>query len=355
MSPLSSPHLHAPLDTPRLMRLVVAATLPGLVGLLWNFGWGPLINVLLASVFALGWEATALWIRRRPVSFTLADSSALVTGVLLGLALPPLAPWWLVAVGTFFAIVVAKQLYGGLGYNPFNPAMVGYVVLLISFPVEMTTWFTPRELLPEGVALPGLGESLSRVFLPGAQVSPADAFTGATPLDLFKHQTGLLVEQIYAAYPLFARAELAGYGWEWVNLGFLIGGAFLLAQRVYTWHAPVGMLLGIALPAALFYDGGSSESGGSPLFHLFSGATMLGAFFIVTDPVTAAASRRGRLFQGLLAGVLVYLIRTFGNYPDAVAFAVLLTNFAAPLLDHYTLPRTYGHRRARRGTEKIDG
>ncbi len=293
----SSPHDHAPLSTQRVMQYVLLATLPGVAAMSWHFGWGTLINIALASAVAVACEAAIIVIRRRPVIFYLRDYSALVTACLLALALPPLAPWWLVVIGTVFAIAIAKHLYGGLGYNPFNPAMVGYVVLLISFPVAMTTWVTPRELLPEGVSLPGLAESLAIVLqLPAA---PAiDSFTGATPLDLFKHQSGQLVEQIYAGNRLFREANIAGYGWEWVNLAFLAGGLWLLFMGVFTWHAPVAMLAALALMAALFYDGGSSVSGGSPLLHLFSGATMLGAFFIVTDPVTSAVSRRGRLIYG---------------------------------------------------------
>ena len=131
-----------------------------------------------------------------------------------------------------------------------------------------------------------------------------------------------------------------------LSVAFLAGGAWLLYRRIFTWHAPVAMLAALALMAALFHDGGSSASGGSPLFHLLSGATMFGAFFIITDPVSSAVSVRGRLVFGALIGVLVYLIRVWGNYPDAVAFAVLIANFAAPFIDHYTQPRTYGHRKA---------
>jgi Na+-translocating ferredoxin:NAD+ oxidoreductase subunit D len=347
----SSPHGHAPLDTGKIMRLVLLATLPGLLALTWYFGWGSLINVVLASVVALTTEAVIVAIRKRPVLFYLRDNSALVTACLLGLALPPLAPWWLVVIGTFFAIAIAKHLYGGMGFNPFNPAMVGYVVLLISFPVQMTTWITPRELLPGNVSLPGLWESLQIVF-PLLGNPAVDGFTGATPLDSFKQYNGLLVEQIYRLQPLFSEAELASVGWEWVNLGFLAGGLWLLYMRVFTWHAPVAMLGSLALMSALFYGGGSSTSGGPPLMHLLSGATMLGAFFIVTDPVTSAASNLGKLIYGACIGVLIYIIRVWGNYPDAVAFAVLLMNLAAPLIDNYTLPRTYGHSKRRKATEK---
>lgn len=337
----SSPHLHAGQNTSRVMQHLLLATVPGLVALSWHFGWGSLINILLASITAIACEALALSLRRRPVIFYLCDCSALVTAVLLGLALPPLAPWWVVVVGTVFAIVIAKHLYGGLGYNPFNPAMVGYVVLLISFPVQMTTWPVAQALLPAELPPIGLTDSLNLVF--GGTHLPIDAYTAATPLDTFKHSSGLLVEQIYTSETWFTQGRWAGAGWEWVNLGFLLGGVYLLHRRIFTWHAPVAMLAALALMALVFNDGGSSASHGPVSLHLLSGATMLGAFFIVTDPVTSAVSNRGRLIYGALTGLLIFVIRAWGNYPDAVAFAVLLMNFAAPFIDHYTQPRTYGH------------
>ena len=346
---ITSPHAHASQNTSKVMQLVVWATVPGLIALTYHFGWGSLINVVLATATAVIAEAAVLQLRGRSIAFYLRDYSAVLTALLLGLALPPLAPWWVVVVGTLFSIVIAKQLYGGLGYNPFNPAMVGYVILLISFPIQMTTWITPLALLPDGVSHPGIIESLSIVF---AGLNPADGVTGATPLDSFKFSDGLLVDQIYAQNPLFSQAGFAGVGWEWVNVGFLIGGFILLGSKIFTWHGPVAMLGAIAVMSILFWDGGSSDSPGSALMHLFSGASMMGAFFIMTDPVSSAASNRGRLIYGALIGVLVYLIRAWGNYPDAVAFAVLLANFAAPFIDNYTLPRTYGHIDRRRATEK---
>jgi len=350
---LTSPHAHGTQNTANVMQLVLLATIPGLLALTAFFGWGSLINIVIAGIVAVGCEAAVMGLRKRPIMFYLGDYSALVTAVLLGLALPPLAPWWLILVGTSFAIVIAKNLYGGLGYNPFPPAMVGYVVLLISFPVQMTAWPAPLPLYPDGESFPGLWQSLQMV-LPFLHAEGIDAFTAATPLDTFKHNTGFLVDQLYQKDPLYSRASLAGVGWEWVNLGFLAGGCFLLYRKVFTWHAPVAMLGALALCSTLFYDGGSSSSHGSPLLHLFSGATMLGAFFIVTDPVTSATSNRGRLIYGALIGILIFIIRSWGNYPDAIAFAVLLMNFAAPLIDNYTLPRTYGHKKSRRATEKKD-
>ena len=347
--PVTSPHRHGVLSTARVMQWVLAALLPGIAVLTWQFGWGTLINIAIATTTALLCEAAALALRGRSIRFYLQDYSAAVTALLLAVALPPLAPWWLVVVASASAIIIAKQSYGGLGYNPFNPAMVGYVIVLISFPLQMSSWVAPLSLLPDAAGHLSLSQALAVV----AGHSGLDGWSGATPLDLFKHGlNGQLVSDFQAAQPLFSHAAVAGVGWEWVNLAFLVGGAVLLAKGIFTWHAPVAMLTSLALMAALFWDGGSSNSGGSLWLHLFSGATMLGAFFIITDPVSSAVSTRGRLIYGALIGVLIYLIRVWGNYPDGVAFAVLLGNFAAPFIDNYTVPRSYGHQRARRATEQ---
>jgi electron transport complex protein RnfD len=320
------------------MQLVLLATVPGIVALIFFFGWGVLSNLVLASAFALGFEALALTLRKRPLGFYLGDYSALVTAFLLAIAIPPASPWWLIAIGIGSAILMAKHLYGGMGYNPFNPAMVGYVVLLISFPVEMTSWIAPHDI-SEGNYL-NLLEAFTAAF---SGRDAVDAYTMATPLDVLKQNSTILVDDLWVANPQFG--AWGGLGWEWVNAAFLAGGLLLLSLRVFTWHAPISMLIALTVMAAMFYDGGSAASGGSPLFHLFSGATMFGAFFIVTDPVTSAVSVRGRIIYGACIGILVYLIRVWGNYPDAIAFAVLLMNFAAPFIDHYTQPTTYGYGR----------
>jgi electron transport complex protein RnfD len=342
---ITSPHTRGATSTSGVMQVVLLATLPGLVALTVYFGPGTLLNVALASGAALAFEAAALKLRKRPILFFLKDCTALVTAVLLGLALPPYAPWWLVVLGIFFAIVVAKQLYGGMGYNPFNPAMVGYVVLLISFPLEMSQWAAPASTTGE---LPGILSALQQKFL-GLGL---DGYSGATPLDLLKQNQGLLLDTLYQQEPIFAEARWAGAGWEWVNIGFLLGGVFLLYKRIFSWHAPVAMLAVLFVLSLIFYSGGSSASVGSPLFHWLSGGTMLGAFFILTDPVTSAVSKKGRLIFGAGAGVLIFVIRVWGNYPDAIAFAILLMNFAAPFIDYYTLPRTYGHTKPSRATAK---
>ncbi len=336
----SSPYLPATNDVSRLMVQVMLALIPGALCLFWFFGWGVLINLAVATATAVAAEAAALKLRGKAVLPILSDGTAVLTGLLLGLALPPLAPWWIPFIGAAFAIVVAKQLYGGLGYNPFNPAMVGYVVLIISFPLQMTLWSAPRGIDGEMLSL---ADTLGLVF---AQLPPAgatlDAVTMATPLDSYKTQIGqnLTWSEIVSG-PLFGR--FAGHGWEWVNLAFLLGGLWLWQRRAIHWHIPLAMLAGLFVTALLFYIA-DADSFASPLFHLFSGATMLGAFFIATDPVSAATTPRGRLYYGAGIGVLVYLIRTWGGYPDGVAFAVLLMNMAAPTIDYYTQPRVFGHR-----------
>lgn len=334
---VTSPHAHGPQSTSWVMRQVILATLPGLLALTYFFGFGTFINVIWAIICGVGLEAACLKMRGRPIKFYLNDYSAIVTAILLGLAVPPYAPWWVILIGMTFAICIAKHLYGGMGYNPFNPAMVAYVVLLISVPVQMTQWAIPLNL--DGSFIGPI-----EAFLNNFGFSQSlDGLTAATPLDAMKQNSSLMLEQLYLEDRAFA-GLFAGLGWEWVNAGFLLGGIYLLSRRIFTWHAPVSLLIALSICAMIGYDGGSSNSGGSPLFHLFSGATMLGAFFIATDPVTSAVSNRGRIVYGACIGILVYIIRVKGSFPDAIAFSVLLMNFAAPFIDHYTQPRTYGHK-----------
>ncbi len=341
----SSPHTHKgrARNANVLMAELLLATIPGLAAITWFFGWGTFVNVIWCSLLAITMEACVMKMRGRPILFYIKDMSALVTAVLLALAIPPYAPFWVSGIGILFAIVIAKHLYGGLGYNPFNPAMVGYVVLLLSFPVQMTQWVTPGPILPETAALPDLLQSISIIF--GSTVNTGiDAITSATPLDILKQNKSLLLDQLYVEQAVFSEARLNTVGFEWVSIGFLLGGIYLIFRKVFTWHAPVGMLVALAILPLMFFDGGSSASKGSSWFHLMSGATMLGAFFIITDPVSGATSNLGRLLFGVGVGVLVFVIRSWGSYPDAIAFAVMLMNFAAPTIDYYTQPRTYGHK-----------
>ncbi|PID42711.1 MAG: electron transport complex subunit RsxD [Proteobacteria bacterium] len=337
VTPISSPHVHDQNHTQKVMIQVILATLPGLVVLCSFFGWGNLINVIWCGLVAVTAEAAVLALRKRPVMPCLSDCSALLTGVLLGLALPPFAPWWTTLTATAFAIIFAKQIYGGLGHNPFNPAMVGYALVLVSFPVAMTTtWASPSGLAntPDFLTTVGL------LFSPFS-VESIDAFTMATPLDTYKHEIIDKTSDAVFQLPVFGNQIAAG--WQWVNLAFLAGGLYLISRKIITWHAPVGMLAGITVLGLTI--GWDSDVTTPVSLHLFAGATMSGAFFIITDPVSGPASHRGKLIYGFCAGVLVYFIRVYGNYPDAVAFSVLLMNFAAPFIDYYTRPRTYGHQK----------
>lgn len=332
--PASSPHSSGALSVGAVMQTVLLATLPGVLALTWFFGPGTLVNVLFGTLIALTTEYGALRLRQRDPMPALRDYSAVVTAVLLCIALPPYSPWWLITLGVAASLLLGKHVFGGLGHNPFNPAMVGYVVLLISFPVPMSSWAPPRGT----AAVPGVIDAVLALLAPGRY----DGTTMATPLDLLRQSKGLMFQDLLAQHPQLS--SRAGIGWEWVNLGFLAGGLWLLKKRIFTWHAPAAMLGTLACCALIGYDDGSSQSGGSIAFHLLSGATMFGAFFIITDPVSSAVSNRGRLVFGALIGLLTYLIRTGGNYPDGVAFAVLVLNFAAPLIDRYTIPSVYGSR-----------
>ncbi|MEN3259676.1 electron transport complex subunit RsxD [Sodalis endosymbiont of Spalangia cameroni] len=340
----SSPFTHNRQTTRQIMIQVMLACLPGLAALAYFFGSGVVIQLALACATALIAEGVVLKLRRQPLADRLSDGSALLTALLLALSLPPLGPWWMIVLATAFAIIIAKQLYGGLGHNPFNPAMVGYVVLLISFPVQMTSWSPQQSLLLHPASLT---DSMALIFtgatpdgLTLAQLrATVDGVTQATPLDGFK--TGLRTGALIA---LNARWDWqASAGWTWANIGFLLGGLYLIWRRVISWHIPLSVLAAMLICAGLGHWLAPAVSA-PPLLHLFSGATMLGAFFIATDPVTAATTVKGRLLFGALTGLLVWLIRTWGGYPDGVAFAVLLANICVPLIDHYTQPRAYGHR-----------
>ncbi len=332
---MPSPFILAPSSVTQVMAWVLIALLPGIAVSVWLFGPGILITLGLATVTALAAEAAMLKARGYPVQPFLSDLSAIVTAWLLALSLPTLAPWWLIVTGVLFAIVVAKHLYGGLGQNIFNPAMVGYAVLIVSFPVQMTQWASPAEL---GPAL-NWAQSLAAVF---GGIAPAtlDAVTMATPLDALR--TGLIqqltVDEVMVQ-TLFGK--FGGTGFEWLAFSFWIGGLILWTRRIIGWQIPMAFLAGVWLTAGLlhFFDAGRF---GSPWFHFFAPSVALCAFFIATDPVSGATTPRGKLIFGFGAGFLTIVIRTWGGYPDGVAFAILLMNLAVPLIDQYTQPRVYG-------------
>jgi len=331
---LSSPHVTRNNSTAGIMQKVLLAMLPGIALMTLFFGWGTLIQILLCVAFGLAFEALAVWLRKQSISFYLFDYSAVVTAVLLAVSIPPTAPYWVAITGMLVAILFAKQVYGGLGSNPFNPAMVAYALLLVSFPLQMSTWVLPGE------SASGFGESLSLIF-GGAGI---DGTTGATPLDQLRNRGSLTLSEVWGGASLSQIAP----AYQWISLAWLAGGIALLALKVFTWHTPISLLLSLLVLSGLFY-GYDPDNFLSPFSHLTLGATMLGAFFIATDPVSSATSTRGKLVFGAGIGALVFIIRTWGNYPDAIAFAVLLMNLAAPLIDQYTQPRTYGHKGVRKG------
>jgi len=338
----SSPFVRDDSSVQSIMLKVLYALVPGALAAIWFFGWGVLINLVLASTTCLVAEAWVLWMRKRDIKASLYDGSALVTACLLALALPPLAPWWLTVLASLFAIVLAKHLYGGLGFNPFNPAMVGYIVVMISFPREMTYWTAPHVIAH---GWPNFHDTLQMIFSgtpPDGQT--IDTITMATPIDTLKTQLGLekgvqLTRNSKEYGPLFG--AVSGIGWEWINGLFLLGGIWLAKQKVIDWRIPTSFLITLIVISNFFavYDYASYSSA---LFHVFSGGTMLAAFFIATDPVTASTTPRGRWIYGAGIAALMYVIRNWGGDPDGIAFAVVLMNIAAPLIDYYTQPRTFG-------------
>ncbi len=333
-----SPFISKPGNVSQIMLQVLLALIPGIALYVWYFGPAILVSIALASLTALGTEALMLRLRNRPIMPFLKDNSALLTAWLLALSIPPLAPWWLVVVGTAFAIAIAKHLYGGLGNNLFNPAMVGYAVLIISFPLQMTHWIAPHGL---GQIEPGFFEQLEYIFLGMLPNDVSlDAVTMATPLDNLKTHLhlGQPVGEILDM-PIYG--QLGGHGGEMVAWGFLFGGLYLLATRIISWHIPVAYLGSLFAIAGIFHLADPAHYV-APLFHWYSGAAMLGAFFILTDPVSSPTTNRGRLIFAAGAALLTYLIRVFGGFPDGVAFATLLMNMSVPLIVQYTQPAVFG-------------
>lgn len=343
--PVHGPHAHSSARLSALMLQVMLALAPATLGSFWLYGW-PAFNLwLLCLVSALLWEALFLAFFHKSLVKHLKDGSAVVTAWILALCLPPWAPWWLAVVGTFLAIAIIKQIFGGLGQNVFNPAMAARVMLLIAFPLEMTTW-----IAPEAVAMspPDITSGLAITFQ-GLSAIP-DGYSGATLLDAVKHQTaqgdpvsGILEHLNYQPADAVIGLRGGSLG-ESTSLLLLLGGLYLLWRRVITWQAPLGLLLGAAVPATAL-SLAMPESYPGPAFHLLTGGLMLAAFFIVTDPVTAPITARGRFVFGLGCGLLTWLIRSFGNYPEGVAFAVMLMNSTVPLIDRYIKPRIYGRTR----------
>lgn len=336
-----APYLIPQVSVSSMMLQVLAALVPAAIVHVWFFGPGFILNLLVAAVFAAGAETVMLGLRNRKSAAGLTDYSVLVTAALLAFALPSLTPWWVTATGALFAVIVAKHLYGGLGFNIFNPAMAGYVVILIAFPMQLNLWIAPRmgDLDYQHLTvLQTLAYTLTGSLPDGILF---DAISRATPLDVMK--SGLNNARTVAEIRTIpVMGDFGGRGWEWIGNFLAFGGFWLLIKKIIRWQIPVGVGLGLLVPATIMYmvEPGSNAS---PGFHLFSGATILCAFFIATDPVSAATSPKGRLLYGIGIGFLIYCIRRWGSYADGVAFAVLLMNMAVPTIDYLTRPHIIGH------------
>jgi Na+-translocating ferredoxin:NAD+ oxidoreductase subunit D len=343
--------------TARIMHMTLLALLPGLAVFAWHFGTGVLLNVAVASLTAVIGEALVLKLRSRPLN-SLADGTAVLTGTLLGLCLPPLLPFWMVAVGAGFAVVFGKHLYGGSGNNVFNPAMVGFAMLIISFPLAMSHWPAPfstnsgstnsgstnsgpTNSSPTNSSPTDSGATNSEYTVAASSFTTKlntnaaqehyDGITAATPLDAYKFRIASTNDEFF---PVSGTQEINWQIWASINLAFLMGGLFLLYRKLIPWQIPASFLATLGVLSLVFYDGGSSASLGSPVFTLFTGACMLTAFFIATDPVTSPGHRVGLLVFGSGVGLIVFIIRSWGAYPEGVAFAILLMNATAPLIDH---------------------
>lgn len=320
-----SPHVHGSESTRKIMLDVIIALVPSMLVAVYFFGLSAVRLLLVAVLVCVGLEylIQKYMLRRQP---TVSDLSAVVTGVLLALNLPPTAPWWIVVIGSVVAIGVAKMTFGGLGHNIFNPALVGRVFLLVSFPVIMTDWTVPASC-----------------FRPGA-----DAISGATPLSLVKEglAQGQTVSQIMAANPdlsygqmLFAR--VGGSAGEASALALIIGFIYLLARKVIRPHIPLAIILTVTVMSGIFWLV-NPEQYTDPLFNILTGGLLLGSIFMATDYVTSPMATKGMVIYGIGIGILTVLIRYFGSYPEGVSFAILIMNSTVPLLNKYIKPARFG-------------
>lgn len=341
----AAPYAHSTANVTRTMGLVMLALTPSTLYGFYIYGWPAIFLFLLTMVTALAAEALSLMLMRRPVGLTLMDGSAALSGWLVAATLPPWAPWWVAVLGGLIAIIIGKQIFGGLGQNVFNPAMVARVMLLVSFPVELTRFVTPRPLFSEGA--PGFMDSLAIVFGKAPQF---DAMSHASVLDQIRtalkeggNVPAALAEH-YEPMALFIGSTPGSLG-ETSGLLILLGGLFLIYKRIITWHTPVAMIVSIALIATIMNLIDPARYPGA-VYHVLSGALLLGAFFIATDYVTAPGTNTGRLIFGAGCGALVYVIRTWTVFPEGVAFAVLLMNALTPVIDFYIKPRIFGRTRS---------
>ncbi len=319
MSPFvitSSPHIRSNVKLRTIMYDVVVALMPALIAGIWLFGLRALIVSVVAVASVLAFEALFLKVAGKGnIRNTVFDGSAAITGILLAMNIPASSPVWMVVIGGFVAVVIAKQVFGGLGYNIFNPALVARVFLLISFPVQMTAWTQPVSF-------------------------GADAVTAATPLGMLKTDGLLAVQEHFNSMNYFL-GNMGGSLGEMSALAILLGGIYLMVRRVITWEIPATVLGSLFLFTGIFWLVNPAQYA-SPVFHVLTGGAMLGAFFMATDMVTSPMTRKGMIIFGLSIGLLTGIIRLFGGYPEGVSFAILIMNAFVPLIDKVTGVRKFG-------------
>ncbi|MCQ2396817.1 MAG: RnfABCDGE type electron transport complex subunit D [Lentisphaeria bacterium] len=349
----SSPHFHTHDTVESIMRWVIIALLPACLAGIYFFGLGALRVLAICTVASLAFEYLSA--KAMGKSNELKDGSAAVTGLLLGMNLPSSTPWWICVIGCFMAIVVGKMIYGGLGCNPFNPALVGRVALLLAFPVVMTTWPMPR--VPQCLANDAPIVATTSAT-PAQSDDPADAAlmptTTATPLKYSKlartnKTAATLLEDCTPAnqkpfinyWQMFLGIGKGGSLGETCGLALLIGGVLLVMLNIVRWQIPVFYLATMTIITGIAWIA-APESYANPVFHLLSGGVLLGAFFMATDMVTTPLSRTGAIVFGIGCGILTACIRLWGSYPEGVSFSILIMNAFTPLIDRFTAGKPFG-------------
>ena len=331
MEIVDSPAIKERSSVSMLMFTVILCLLPALLLQIGFFGYQILGNLFIGIGFALFLEAVCLKLRNYPIRPFIFDGSAFVAAWLLIISVPANIPIWTLLIGIFFSIVVAKHAYGGIGSNPFNPAMIGYAVLLISFPKIMTNW-----PISDGFEIRNFIQ-FSQFFSISIINEANDAIVSATPLDQIK--TSLFLGKEINILPI-SFSTLSPY--QMITILYFIGGLFLIYKKVITWHLPLSLILSVYVFSGLLhlYDQNTYMS---PLFHLLNGATFLAAFFIITDPVSSPTTLKGKIIFGILIGLITVIIRNYGGYPDGIAFAVIFMNICVPLIEKFTQPKVFGY------------
>jgi len=355
----SSPHLHENVNVRRVMWTVVIVLLPALFAAYIFFGWRSIWITILGIVSAVAAEALSQLLMKRPV--TISDGSAVVTGMLLSFNLPPLTPWWIPVVGSVFAITIGKQIFGGLGYNPVNPALLGRAFLMASWPVQMTTGWTSKLYETGITTLSGMKETL----ISGGNAQLQNLITSATPLNMAQQVRGDIVAGTAgdSARTIFHQLSSLDYIKElfWGNIGgcigevsaaaLILGAAILVYKHYIEWRIPIGYIGTVALLSWAF-GGIDGLFSGPILFHIFSGGLILGAFFMATDMVTSPVTKKGRLIFGIGCGVLTVVIRLWGGYPEGVSYSILIMNVAAPFIEKITPQKPFGFRKNKKKEKK---